>query len=94
MKLGTKRNTIYETSSFDKVLSRLEKITERVNETSDGVVAEEARDAAAEERGDSDYRDKLEALGRKVVTSPGRSKSAVAAPKPKTTRVKGTDFEV
>lgn len=94
MKLGTKRNSINEASSFDKVLSRLEKITERVNETSDGIVLEEARDAAVEKRGDSDYRDKLEALVRKVVTSPGRSKSAVAAPRPKTTRVKGTDFEV
>lgn len=96
-----KYQAIYETevSSFDKVLSRLEKITERVNENSGDIInsPREQRDNA-EKRDRTNYREKLEALSKKARMPPRSTSSSTAAAKPilkkRTPKVKGDEFEV
>jgi hypothetical protein len=91
-----------EASSFDKVLSRLEKITERVNENLGDVINSlpEERDNVEKRDDRTNYREKLKALSRKARMSPRNTSSATAphSTKPvlkkRTPKVKGDDFEV
>lgn len=89
--------SVAESSSFEKVLTRLEKITERVNGDSGdtGNERDEERSDISNVKRDvsSDYREKLEALQRKVMKT-GSSSTPINKRKKKTPRVRGTDFEV
>jgi tetrahydromethanopterin S-methyltransferase subunit G len=95
-----KYSILDESSSFDKVLSRLEKITERVNENNNDAANKlEARVDDTDKRDTSDYREKLQALSKRVGNKPRPSRLSIPAPaapaiKPRKTRVKGNDFEV
>eukprot|EP00956_Cyclotella_meneghiniana_P016210 scaffold25497_cov68-Cyclotella_meneghiniana.AAC.1 len=88
--------SVEESSSFDKVLTRLEKITERVNENSGDTANEQEENRSdisnAKRDASSDYRDKLAALQRKVMKT--SSSTPLTQKKKKSPRVRDTDFEV